>query len=200
MLKNNNIITRDNLVDHTQNYSLDKNEVHLGSIPQDSIEKIIELINENDLKNGLQIGGFVGITHCCLAYALKDKGTMCTIDPNIEHRKIKRPMDIAIIMATEYKLMKNSMFICGYAQQQMEIFYSLGLKFDFILIDGDHQENIYSEIEQADRILKTNGLLIIDDIDHWDFPKKSYENFPLESRYKKIPVNKRIGVLSKLSC
>jgi hypothetical protein len=129
---------------------------------------------------------------------LQEKGgTICTIDPNMPHRNIKNPLIIMNHLVNHYEFVDNSLIILGYAIPQMKIFEKIGAKFNFILIDGKHDEHsVKNEVLQADKILKDGGFIILDDIDHWDGPKYVYQNFPLEN-YIKVICDTRAGILMK---
>jgi predicted O-methyltransferase YrrM len=173
---------------------LDFSHVRNGSMP----EKTLKIISQYIRGNGLQIGGFVGLTHCYIANCLQEKGgTICTIDPNLTHRNIKNPVNIIHQLVSYYEFNDNSLIVLGYAIPQMKIFEKIGAKFNFILIDGKHDEHsVKNEVLQADKILKDGGFIILDDIDNWDGPKFVYQNFPLEN-YIKVICDTRAGILMK---
>lgn len=180
------------LINHVVSWGCRRDQVEWGSMPEDTLRRLANVLTGN----GLQIGGFVGISHCYLASSLaKNKGTICTIDPNITHNHTDNPMLIAVRLAIRLNL-KNSMFILGYAEEQMKILINQGAKFDFILIDGNHDENfVLSEVLLADQLLKSGGYLVLDDIDDWHGPKSVYMNFPLD--YEKIKLDSRAALLQK---
>lgn len=193
MLKVNNLEDFwESLLKYCVDRKCDREQVSQGSMPKQTLIRLSQKISGN----GLQIGGFVGVTHCFLAKALADTGSICTIDLNIQHRGIHNPLLIASDMAKKFELTNNSTLVCGNALEQMNFFKKLGVQFDFILLDGNHDyENIIKEVTVADEILKDNGYLILDDIDHWDGPKKLYFNFHLN--YEVIPLDSRAGLLRK---
>ena len=173
---------------------LDSAHVRHGSMP----EKTLKIISQYLKGDGLQIGGFVGLTHCYIANYLQGKGgSICTIDPNLTHRNIKNPVNIINQLVLYYEFVDNSLIVMGYAIPQMKIFERIGAKFDFILIDGNHDmNNVKSEVIQADKILKDGGIIVLDDIDNWEGPKSVYQNFPLEN-YTKVICDTRAGILMK---
>lgn len=174
------------------NWGYDREQVVDGSMPDQTLQKICKIV----CGNGLQIGGFVGVSHCFLANALKNKGSICTIDPNITHRGIDDPLCAANRLIMNFNLSSNSMLICGYAMEQMRILGLHKVKFDFIILDGNHDfDHVLTETKMADSLLNPGGHLVLDDIDHWQGPKSLYENFPFN--YEKIPLDTRAGVLRK---
>ena len=193
MLKaNSNDFFWSRLVDVVSSWGYDRNGIVFVSMPEQTLKEIAKIV----VGNGLQIGGFVGISHCYLANSLKNSGTLCTIEANFKWHYIENPFLVANKLVRHFNLSSNSMLVCGYAIEQMNIFISQKAKFDFILLDGNHMYNdMVIEIDLSDKLLKPGGYLILDDIDFWQGPKSLYENFPLN--YEKIPLDSRAGVLRK---
>jgi len=192
MLKPTRLIWQD-LVSRIVQLGHDRDQVVHGSMPESTLALLSNVLTGN----GLQIGGFVGVSHCYLAWALRDKGSICTVDPNLKHRGIENPFLVATRMVSEFGLLKNSMLICGYGLKQMRLFAILGVKFDFIILDGNHDfQMVNDEIECATPILKDGGYLVLDDIDHWDGPKKVYNSGP--AGYNRIELDSRAGLLQKM--
>lgn len=177
-------------------FRLDSEQVRCGSIPEPTLQKLCNYF----VGNGLQIGGFVGLTHAYIANHLKNnnQGFICTIDCNVTHRDIKDPIKKLNFLVRHYGFDENSMIILDYAERTMKNYIKLGSKFDFVLLDGNHNyHNVLREIKLANNLLKKNGSIILDDIDHWTGPKKLFENFPLQN-YKKIEIDSRAGLFKKV--
>jgi predicted O-methyltransferase YrrM len=170
----------------------DRQQVIEGSMPEKTLQSLSGVLSGN----GLQIGGFVGVAHCFLAASLKNRGSICTIDPNLSHRGIQNPFNVANRLVMEFKLSRNSMLICGYSKEQMRLFANLKAGFDFVLLDGNHDyQTVIDEIGLADAILKPGGYLVLDDIDHWDGPKRVYAGgIP---GYNRVELDSRAGLLHK---
>lgn len=159
---------------------------------------VLEDLNPYFVGNGLQIGGFVGLTHLYIANYLKNNGSITTIDPNLVHEDIGNCFNIMCFVTNKFKLQNNSLLICGYSDPQIKVLSDLGVRYDFVIVDGYHDRvNVERDVELADKILKSGGYLILDDIDFWKDPRDYYNNFPLEG-YHKIVVNPRVGVLKKI--
>jgi len=176
-------------------FKLNQQELSQVSIPL----KVLEDLHPYFSGNGLQIGGFIGLTHLYIANHLKDKnGTLTTIDPNILHESVSNCFNIMSFLVNKYKVHTNSLLICGYSDPQVNILRQLGVMYDFTIVDGTHDEiNVDRDVRLADSVLKKGGYMIMDDIDYWEAPKRYYNNFPLEG-YEKIVVNPRVGVLRKI--
>lgn len=176
-------------------FKLDQQELSQVSIPL----KVLEDLHPYFSGNGLQIGGFIGLTHLYIANYLKSKkGTLTTIDPNLHHESVSNCFQIMSFLTNKYKLHTNSLLVCGYSDPQINVLKSLGVSYDFVIVDGYHDEiNVDRDVLLADQVLKTGGHLIMDDIDYWEAPRLYYQNFPLEG-YEKIDVNPRVGLLRKL--
>ena len=182
----------DELIDYSSGLGYDRDQIIWGSMPKETLLKLSNILSGN----GLQVGGFVGVTHCFLAFILKDGGSISTIDHNLVHRGIEDPFIIMSKMVSYFNLSKNSMLICGYAEEQMRIFKSLNVKFDFIVLDGGHDYgSLVEEIHMSSSILKLGGYIVLDDIDHWVGPKMCYANVP--KGYTKIILDSRAGVFRK---
>ena len=113
-------------------FSLDSDQVRWRSIPEPTLQKSCK----HFVGNGLQIGGFVGLTHAYIANHLKNnnKGFICTIDCNVTHRDIKDPIKKLDFLVRHYGFDENSMIILDYAESTMKNLIKSGSKFDFILL------------------------------------------------------------------
>lgn len=150
--------------------------------------------------NGLQIGGFVGMTHAYIANHLNKAGgdgVILTVDCNLTHRGIHDPLHKLDFLVNHYRLNHNSMSVLGLAQNSMSNFSKMGMRFDFILLDGNHElSNVLEEVRLSDRILRHGGRLILDDIDHWDGPRIISKEFPLPN-YRRLVLDTRAAVFVK---
>lgn len=186
-------VTYDMLVAFQVKQGCNESVVRVNSIPQRDLNKLLPYLQGQ----GLQIGGFLGIAHCYLASQLYKRATIWTVDPNNKHCGIKQPFKMAYEMVKHFNLLRNSVLITNFANEQIQIFQTCNMIFDFIILDGNHDKNqVAHEVRECAKILKTNGFLILDDIDHWQGPKKVYND--LNSDFKKIPLTSRIGLLQKL--
>lgn len=176
-------------------YKINQDLLRTVSIPLPVLEELKPYFSGN----GLQIGGFVGLTHLYIANHLKSiGGTICTIDPNLMHEDVSNCFNIMSFLTMKYKLHTNSLLVCGYSDPQIKILHQMGARYDFVLVDGYHDRtNVERDVELADQILKNGGHLILDDIDFWKEPRDYYNNFSLDG-YEKIPCNPRVGLLKKL--
>lgn len=183
----------DDLINRLVQLKIERNQVVYGSMPANTLFSLSQLLTGN----GLQVGGFVGVAHCYLSLALMGKGSICTVDPNLSHRGINNPLLIASQLVSYFNLSKNSMLICGYSEDQMRLFDLMGAKFDFVILDGNHDYfTVMRELFLVDKILKPGGYLVLDDIDHWSGPKKVYNE--LSAGYNRIELDKRVGLLQKI--
>lgn len=159
---------------------------------------------------------------------LDERGTIVSIDPNLPHRGIHQPMDIVIRCLVRYGLQGNSLILTGYslektfsndgrttivydARAEFSKEYScenqlpllatyMPASFDFAFIDGNHDDEYLSrEIEVIDRLLKPQGMLILDDID-WDevggHIGEVYRSIDRE-RFEQLGGDGRVGLLRK---
>ena len=148
---------------------------------------IYNLILDNNLKKGLEIGVYNGRSLFAAAYAFKEnKGHITGIDPwtfeeafqpelpeankfleqlNIERfyedtlsKAIKYDLNVTVIRTTSDKFFEKNTEI-----------------FDYIHVDGNHSsDKAYLDIQNALKILSPNGFLLLDDF-LWETLKPAYE-------------------------
>lgn len=101
-------------------YGLDEEQVRLGSIPEEHLNQICDVLLKN-LQGprvvGVQIGTFVGLSLTHISKRLKAYSDvlMISIDPNIPHRGIINPTIYAQQLLTYFDLDSNVMMINGYS-------------------------------------------------------------------------------------
>jgi hypothetical protein len=211
-------------------------EVIAGTIPESSLKFCASFIIKNFTSKpiiGFHVGNFVGISLAYLTNVVKKvhpDSIVVSIDPNIQHRNIKNPLNIVVGLLNNFGLQNNSLILTGYSLESdtyYEVnpkdtlnnnhttsFFDRGLScaqqlkglemiapasFDFFLIDGNHEaEYLKTEIESADKLLKSGVFLILDDISSfWNQLQKIYESID-ETKYQKLGTDGRVGVLKKI--
>jgi SAM-dependent methyltransferase len=211
----------------------DRHQVMSGSISDSSLNystNILEKYIKNKPAIGLHVGNFVGISLCHYTnflHKLDKRSVMVSIDPNLTHRGIKRPMDKVISCLARYGLNGNSMVLTGYSleksvsndgvsitedydplseyehelgcENQLSILVSLAEgKFDFAVIDGNHEPDYLTrEIDSIARLLKIGGILVLDDV-NWDTLRNVYALLD-SSVFERIGSDGRVGLAKKLS-
>ena len=178
----------------------DEEQVREGSMPEESLKNIVNLLGECLPAGpllGLHIGNFVGVSLTYLTSALVRRHAdshMVSIDPNISHRGINRPMEQVIRLLNRMKVQGNSLVLTGYSlsksfgndglsyapktsptvslagelscerQLQQLVVLSAG-KFQFAVIDGNHDgDYLEEEIGWVDKLLYPGGLMVVDDV------------------------------------
>ena len=146
-----------------------------GALPESSLNFCASFIIEYFTGKpiiGLHVGNFVGISLTYLTNVvqkLHSESLMVSIDPNIQHRDIKNPMNIVVGLLNKFGLQNNSLILTGYSLEA-DTYYETnpndtfdnptthfldkglscahqlkGLErmapasFDFFLIDGNHE-------------------------------------------------------------
>jgi cephalosporin hydroxylase len=62
-----------------------------------------------------------------------------------------------------------------------EVVQTLGVKFDMVLDDGPHSlESMLAFVKHYTPLLSEKGILVIEDIQHYEWTKKIIDSFPLE--------------------
>jgi len=157
---------------------------------------------------------------------LHDQSIIVSIDPNVKHRGIRNPLNLVVGLLNKFGLQDNCLILTGYSLEMNSYydapsdnnlttnFFDRGMScaqqlkglemispatFDFFLIDGNHESNyLKREIESANKLLKSGGLLLLDDIDEfWGDLQETYESID-ETKYQKLGTDGRVGVLKKV--
>lgn len=135
-------------------------------------------------------------------------------------------MNIVVGLLNRFGLQDNSLILTGYSLEMNSYyeplsdsnlklnFFDRGLScaqqlkglqmtspasFDFFFIDGNHEEDyLRREIDSADKLLKSGGLLILDDANsYWGGIQKTYESIE-ETKYQKLGTDGRVGILKRM--
>lgn len=186
-----------------------------------------ELKPETPLR-GLHIGNFVGLSLAYLTDAarrLHPDSVVVSIDPNIPHRGIDAPHDLVTGLMTRYSLEANWLPITGFTLARTAVrdvlnrrngptaFASyhgfsatfslrnlrrLGLKFDFVLIDGNHNAGyLKREIDVLAELVRPGGLLFLDDVDeYWEGVVEVFKSLD-DRRFKRAAHKGRVGVVRR---
>lgn len=190
---------------------------HMGSLPA-----------EKPLR-GLHIGNFVGVSLASVTDAarrLHPESVVMSIDPNIPHRGVDSPHDLVTALMTRYGLQANWLPITAFtldrsglvgvlnrksgttphfsyygfaATQALRNLERLGLKFDFVLIDGNHNEGyLRREVSALMGLVRPGGILFFDDVDeNWEGVTAVFEGLD-PSRFRRVAHEDRIGVVRRL--
>ena len=184
-----------------------------------------DLKTDRPLK-GLHIGNFVGVSLAYLtdtARNLHEQSVVLSIDPNIPHRGIDVPHDLVTGLMTRYGLAGNWVPVTGYTLDRTAVFdilnrrggstrfssyhgfsatdvlnnlARLGSRFDFALIDGNHNgAYLRREIDVLARLLRPGGDLWLDDVDeNWEDVTAVFENLDA-GRFRRVAHEGRVGVV-----
>lgn len=131
--------------------------------------EICDLIHDEGLKTGLEIGVLLGVSTCILASALKaNGGSLIGVDPGRPDEKwgdgrIKDPFSFAEQLVTDSGLRGTVTLIRDYSYN---IFHELKKDhFDFVYIDGDHNYfGVLADFIASDYCLREGGYIIMDDV------------------------------------
>ncbi len=204
---------------------LDMDMVVRSSIRKPHLDFILSNMDAHvEHPRGLQIGTFVGMSLCALVdWAKARNSEVWSVDPNLRHRKIERPVDHAIALLEYFGLLDRAVLLTGYSLESNALNDSGPLEgrqevspipaceralerlvavaeggFGWAFIDGNHEaEYLAREIAAVDRLLKPGGVLILDDISA-GFPALFDVFDSLDpGHWTKLGWDQRIGVLKK---
>ncbi len=203
--------------------------IRTASIPQEALEYVTTYLKKFPKDKpliALHVGNFVGVSLTWMASELRQihpESVVVSIDPNISHRDVRYPLEVVIKIANHFSLQNNIMYIVGYSleknnsdsgcEERNSLVYPgfektlknlnlfSGEKYDLALIDGNHEgAYLKREVESIYGLLKSSGLLVLDDIDdYWENRaqlKSVYEHAD-QSKFTKLGADGRVGILMK---
>lgn len=161
-------------------YKLPVEELIGGSIKKADASLLYNLVIQEKPKIVLQVGTFVGFSTLIIAEALKHSGDgrIYTVDPEISHRKISNPVDIARNACKERGLSDRVEFIKGWfsnvpywSDKKISgevvgpaLLHQLKT-LDFVFIDGDHSiMSTISDFALVASSLGINGICVMHDV------------------------------------
>lgn len=165
----------------------DLREVNSNISLSEGIE-LFKIIKKYNPKKLVEIGFAVGISTLFMLCALENDAILYSVDPYQKIQWNKFGLINVNNLLDEQKLPKKMhKFIEDYS---INFFKKEDRSYDLVFIDGDHSyEGTMIDLYGADKVLKKNGLMIIDDVLHYDV-KKSLKNFlKKKDYYKKIDTN-----------
>jgi SAM-dependent methyltransferase len=178
----------------------------------------------------LHVGNFLGVSLAyLLAWSRNEgRGPVVSVDPNIPHRGVQRPQDAVVDLLAHFGLDDRHVLTCGYSLEQtlsndgvvfgdydpgerfsdesapqhvLKALTDLGLQFDGVLIDGNHDGRyLRRELAYITRLLRPGGLLVLDDVNEWwagvleVFEEATAGGAPFEQ----VEFDRRIGILRRL--
>lgn len=151
-----------------------------GSIKKEEASFLYNLIIQEKPNIVLQVGTFLGFSTLIIAEALKHNGAgkIYTIDPEIPHRKISNPVDIARKACKERELSNRIEFKKGWFSSVPypsdktisnevigpALIQKIGT-LDFVFIDGEHSIlSTISDFAVVVNFLKVNSICAIHDV------------------------------------
>jgi len=186
-------------IEFLEKSGIDREQLLEGSIPEDSLKEVIRLHSELGLTPArlLHIGNFVGVSLAYLTHhllRLHSGSFVVSIDPNIPHRGVQRPMDACLSLLDHFGLTQNTAIITGFTLEANlgddGIDYSgnqgtrdirsnaascenqlplLGAicphAFTSVVIDGNHQSDyVRREIQCIEKLVRPGGIVVFDDV------------------------------------
>lgn len=177
---------------------------------------------------GLHIGNFVGLSLAGLTDAARradPNAVVLSIDPSIPHRGIDMPQDLVTGLMTRYGLEANWLPLTGFTLERGALggltnrkrsttgFFSyhgfgatevlgnlvrIGARFDFALIDGNHNAAyLRRETEVIRQLVRPGGLLFFDDVsEDWEGVVSVFESLD-GGPFRRIAQQGRIGVAKR---
>jgi hypothetical protein len=215
---------------------IDQAQVRAGSIPEKSLEfcfkKIKEFIDMRNPVQVLHIGNFVGVS---LAYfthevmIMNPASVVFSIDPNVPHRGLIDPQNVAVKVLTKFDLQKNVVLATGYSLEKnisndgitydgkydphgefvneqgcenvLKNISEMGMRtFDVCIIDGNHDPRyLKRELQILSGMIKDGGMLIVDDVSEDWVSIQRTFHKGASAKLRNIAENGRIGIFQKVA-
>jgi predicted O-methyltransferase YrrM len=159
-----------------------------SNISLDEGIELFKIIKQYKPKKVVEIGFAIGISTLFMLCALDNNAVLYSVDPfqKIQWNKFGL-INVNNILEEQKLPYKMHKFIEKYSSN---FFKETKELYDLVLIDGDHSyHGTMIDLYGADKILKKKGLMIIDDVLHYDV-KKALANFlKKHNNFKKVDNN-----------
>ena len=162
-------------------YGVAHEHFFLGSVKTQDAAALHALVRARKPATAYQIGTFTGYSAMLIASALKSSGggILLACDPEVPHRSLVNPVDLARDAAEALGLGDHIRFVRGWHAAVMgegfsdklkrtipvvgqQALQSIGQDLDFAFIDGDHSAS--SIVQQ---FLKVGGVMVFHDVYSW---------------------------------
>lgn len=178
-------------------YGIPDREFDDGSIKDHDAAALHALIRHRQPEIGYQVGTFVGYSAMILASAMKanGRGRLIACDPEIPHRSLMNPVDIARDAAATLELDGVISFVRGWNAVTMGDGYSqdflrsipvtgratlaaVPAGIDFAFIDGDHSASATTcDLMLVQEFLKPDGIAVFHDVRSWPTVARALRSF-----------------------
>jgi methyltransferase family protein len=200
---------------------LDEFHVREGSMPEPTLNFVGDLLAARLPRDrpvaGLHVGNFLGLSLAYFSWLLGEhdaQSLMVSIDPNVTHRGIESPLDHAYALLGHFDQLSRNVIVVGYSLERGEpanerehleslapehvlrAFSSLGLTFDVVIVDGNHERNyVAREIAAVREVLAPAGLVVLDDINDWPGVKDIFARMRGDESWVVLGENGRAAVV-----
>ncbi|MFH0729981.1 MAG: class I SAM-dependent methyltransferase [Pseudomonadota bacterium] len=172
-----------------QEYGIPYEEFFGGSIKDDDAAALYDVVLNRRPNIAYQVGTFVGYSAMVIAHALRNRSQkgrfLITVDPEIPHRTLFNPVDVARRLAEKLDLLPYIRFIRGWNACALGDEYSEDFKrsipiaginaiqeagglVDFAFIDGEHSTmSTIADFMLLKDFLAMNGIVVFHDVFSW---------------------------------
>ena len=178
-------------------YAIAEQEFADGSIKDHDAAALHALVRARRPETCYQVGTFVGYSAMILASALKRNGhgRLVACDPEVPHRSLMNPVDVARDAARELGLEDVITFVRGWNAATMGDGFSqsylrripvvgratleaMGPGLDFAFVDGDHSAaGTTCDLVLVQEFLKPDGVAVFHDVGSWPTVARALRSF-----------------------
>lgn len=109
----------------SERHGIPEAEVREGSIPEASVQSILDWVGGNLSSDrplhALHVGNFIGISLAHLFAGLRAQhpdSQVLSVDPNIPHRGVTHPQDVVIDLLEHFGMHDGHLLVCGYSLEK----------------------------------------------------------------------------------
>jgi predicted O-methyltransferase YrrM len=198
---------------------LDEYAVRVGSIPEDSLEFVSRVAREQMSHQtpvrALHIGNFLGISLCHLSWLVQElhpASIIVSIDPNQPHLGIEDPESHARALLEHFGLLSTNLIIRGYTMAgspapggraplaSENVLRALKplcpRRFNFVLIDGNHDESyLFKEFSALRELLADQSIVVFDDVADFDGVSRVFGQTLQDGSLTPLGQDGRVGIV-----
>ena len=204
---------------------LDEQAVRIGSIPAPSLGLVAAAVAAHLPRRPLRVlhvGNFVGVSLAAVSDIVlrhDPESTVVSVDPNLTPLGVDHPQDRTVALLSHFGLQRSNLVICGYSLERAEPHTAtpgfgaaepageetltslerLGLRFDLMLIDGNHDSGyLRRELDALVRLSEPGALLVVDDVSHvYKEVRRLFQDVAADDAWpvEEVERNERLGIL-----
>ncbi|HWH93121.1 MAG TPA: class I SAM-dependent methyltransferase [Baekduia sp.] len=157
---------------------LDEEMVRAGSIPEDNLDYVREVVADRLPSDrpvrALHVGNFVGISLCYVSWLVRERdpdSVVVSVDPNITHRGVEQPQSHVLALLHHFGMLANNVIIPGYTLEQ-SAGETVNDQFETDYLQGLACENVFASLARVTG--KRFDLVLLDGSHEEDYLEREF--------------------------